>query len=256
MQNRTGENFTEADSYTVRPVARSAAVVIAVTLQRLAEDATRFWSIEEQLVLQALRRSATRLNNASVQELAHYVKALSPNQLRGVTSNVKGIYHELLFVNAENINGDEITARVFEATNHPGADVEFLVDGDVISAVQLKAVASPEAILEHLRRYPDIDIRATSEIATEFPNISSSGFSSEALADDLNDVFSNLPGDDIMLDAAEGLATGGLVGVALVAGQAIKNRKFSAKSASSILGDAAVGGVAAIALDNLLDGLL
>ena len=35
---------------------RSAAVVIAVTLQRLVDDSTRFWSVEEQLVLDALRR--------------------------------------------------------------------------------------------------------------------------------------------------------------------------------------------------------
>ncbi len=31
--------------------SRMSTVVLAVTLQRLLEDATRFWSVEEKLVL-------------------------------------------------------------------------------------------------------------------------------------------------------------------------------------------------------------
>lgn len=240
----------------MRPVPRSAAVVIAVTLQRLVDDATRFWSVEEELVLEALRRSATRLNDASVEELADYVAGLSQVQLRGVTSNVKGIYHELLFVNAENLNGDEITARVFEATNHPGADVEFIVDGDVIGAVQLKAVASQEAIVRHLQRYPDIEVMATEEVASVFDNVRSSGFSNEQLSSDLNKVFEDLPGDGLAEEVADGMVTGGLVGAALIAGKMLKNKQVSRKCISSVAGDLAVGAVAATALDSLIDGLL
>jgi hypothetical protein len=73
-------------------------VVIAVTFQRLIEDAYREWTLEEELVLQALRRSTRTLETASAQELSDYLGSMSENQLRGVASNVKGIYHELPFV--------------------------------------------------------------------------------------------------------------------------------------------------------------
>ncbi|MDE0305817.1 MAG: hypothetical protein OXI87_13210 [Albidovulum sp.] len=119
--------------------------------------------MEKRLNSDARRRSAASLIDASAEQLAEYVGTLAPEQLRNVLSNVKGIYHELLFLHAENIDGDEVTARIFDATNHPGADVEFLVDGDIVRAIQLNAVASPSANKEHLARYPEIEVVATEE---------------------------------------------------------------------------------------------
>ena len=236
-------------------MSRSAAVVIAVTLQRLADDATRFWSVEEQLVLDALRRSAKELNDASIEGLSDYVSALSPEQLRGVASNVKGIYHELLFAHVENIDGDNIDARVFEATNHPGADVEFMVDGDVIHEVQLKAVASPAAILEHLSRYPDIEVMATAEVAAFVPDGASSGFSNVALRQEVAGVFDELPGDGLVRELGEGVATSALVSGAIAAGRILRGGSTSGLELRQAFGDVAVGGIAAATLDTLLDGI-
>ena len=101
----------------------------------------------------------------------------------------------------------DVAARVFEATNHPGADVEFIVDGDVIHAVQLKAVASPAAIFEHLARYPDIEIVATEEVAAVVSTASGSGFSNAAISGDVSRVFTELPGDSMAVEIAEGAAT-------------------------------------------------
>ena len=55
------------------------------------------------------------------------------------------------------MDGDEVTARLFAAINHPVANVEVVVEGEVIRAVQLKAVASADAIRESLERYPEIE---------------------------------------------------------------------------------------------------
>lgn len=258
MQNGTGSNSDGGNDGRPETLTRSATVVIAVTLQRLVDDATRFWSVEEQLVLDALRRSAKHLNDASIPELADYVSKLSPEQLRGVASNVKGIYHELLFVHFENLNADGVEARIFEATNHPGADVEFIVDGDTIREVQLKAVASPTAILEHLSRYPDMPVLVTDEVAASFsdaPNVSTSGFSNSSLTNDVSGVFSELPGDSLMQEIVEGAAIGGLVGAAITAGKILREGKVSKQQFSQAFGDMAVGGVAATTLNALLDSV-
>ncbi|MBW0159588.1 hypothetical protein KTQ37_15825 [Sinorhodobacter sp. B57] len=226
-----------------------------MTLQRLVEDASRSWEPEEELVLDALRRSATRLNDASEQELADYISGLAPEQLRGVVSNVKGIYHELLFVQAENIDADEVTARVFEATNHPGADVEFIVDGEVIRAVQLKAVASPDAVFEHLARYPEIEIVATEEVAAAIPMIDSSGLSNADISADVARVVSDLPGDGLATEMAEGAATSALLAGAMSAAQVLRSGKVSRQQFATAFGDISVGMVTATALDVLIEGL-
>lgn len=226
-----------------------------MTLQRLLEDPTRSWTVEEELVLDALRRSATDLNDATTDELAGYLAELSPEQLRGVVSNVKGIYHEVLFVHAENIDSDEISARVFEATNHPGADVEFVVDGNAIHAVQLKAVASPDAIFEHLVRYPEIDVSATTEVAAAIPGVNSSGFSNAQLSHDVESAFTKIHGDDFVTEVTEGAATSALLVGALSAGQVLRSGKISRQQLATAFGDVSVGVVTATALDVLLDGL-
>ena len=173
-RNRSYSDIGDEDSQ--KSMKRSAAVVIAVTLQKLMEDSGCSWSIQEGLVLDALRRSASRLNEASEGELVEYLGAISDEQLRGVVANVKGGYHELLFARAENIDSDDVSARLFGATNHPGADVEFIVDGDVIGEVQLRAVASKSTIYEHLERYPDIQVVATEQVARQLSDVKSSGF--------------------------------------------------------------------------------
>lgn len=234
---------------------RSAAVVVAVTFQRLVDDSTRFWSVEERLVLDALRRSSDSLRDADVGELAAYVAALDPGQLRGVASNIKGIYHELLYVHGVNADGGEITAEVFGETNHPGADVQFLVEGDVIREVQLKAVASVAPIREHLSRYPEIEVMATTEVADKVDGIASTGLSNEHLTANVDQVFSGLPGDGLLQEIGEAAATSALVSGALAAGRVLREGTVSPDQYRSAFGDMAVGAVTATVLDALLDGL-
>lgn len=143
---------------------RSAAVAIAVTIGLLAGGQRSGWTEDQELVLDALRRSTGSLQDAPEAELADYLVNLSPEQMRGVVSNVKGIFHEMLVARAENTDGDEVSANLFDAINHPGADIEFVMDGNVIREVQLKAVQTQAAIIEHFDRYPTTDVLATSEV--------------------------------------------------------------------------------------------
>lgn len=218
----------------------------------MIEDATREWTLEEELVLQALRRSTRVLESASAQELSDYLGSLSQDQLRGVASNVKGIYHELLFVQAENGDWDAVAAKVKEFTNHPGGDVEFIVDGNTIGEVQLKAVASEAQVLEHLARYPDIEIRVTEEVAAKMPGVESSGFSNSELTRDVYDRLSELQGDGLLDEIGEGLATSTLVSSAIIAGKAVRGQHLSGSQIRSFLIDAGIGATTAAVLDVLL----
>ena len=147
-------------------------------------------STESRLVLDALRRSSTELHDASQEKLGDYLRAKSHEELRGVASNVKGIYHELWYVEQYNANNHETYARVFGDTNHPGADVQIVdVDtGEVKREIQLKAVESSSAVHGHFERYPDIWIVATNEVAAKIddPRVDGSGVANEQLVDDVD----------------------------------------------------------------------
>jgi hypothetical protein len=230
-------------------------VVLAVTFQRLIDNPDRAWSPEEALVLDALRRSRRDLAEASDGDLAAYLGGLQPEQLRGVVSNVKGIYHELLFKAAEDLDGDAVMAELPEATNHPGSDVEFTMNGDVVGAVQLKAVASPEHIYDHLARYPGIDILATEEVARMIPDVSSSGYSNVALEEEVREVFGLLPSDKVPEELLEAAGASTLVSAALTAGQALRAGQVDPRALRAAMGDLGVGLTTAIALETLLGGM-
>ena len=159
--------------------------------------------IESQLVLEALRRSSAALTNASESELGEYLRNMTPESLKGVGSNVKGIYHELLYVQTYNGNHDETKAEVFAATNHPGADICIMdvESGEVIEQFQLKAVMDAAKIDLHLEMYPNISVLATNEVAEQFTDarVAGSGFDNEGLqarvGERLESVADNTVGD-------------------------------------------------------------
>lgn len=235
-------------------LTRSSIVVVAVTLQRLIDDPNREWPHEEELVLDALRRSTNDLNDASPGQLANYINEASNEQLRGVISNVKGIYHELLYANAENTDGDEISAFLAEDTNQAGHDLEFVIDGKVIEIVQLKAVASPEHIYAHLANYPDIDVVATEEVATMIDGVQSSGFSNRELEETVRETLSTVGGEGSNIEALEAASESLLIGAAFAAKKALRNGQINTRELKAAMGDLGVGMTTAIALDVLLTG--
>lgn len=194
-----------------RQVTHLASVLLVVTFQRLLEGKLSALSLESDLVLDALRRSTNKFEDAPVQELSDYVQSLSPAQLNGVVSNTKGIYHEMLFVEMHNANGNAETAEIMKATNFPGADVQFFLDGEVVREVQLKAVSAPTLVYEHLQRYPDIEILVTEETASILDGIGSSGLSNAVLTRDVSERMQELQGDGLLEDVTDGILTSAFV---------------------------------------------
>ncbi|TYC63829.1 hypothetical protein FMN52_00980 [Marinobacter sp. BW6] len=170
----------------------TTGVVSAVFLQLLAEDLSDF-SPDQLLVLDALRRSNQNLANASEEELSIYVQALDPIQLQGLQNNVKGIYHELRYVDNENNDGDFYVAELFEATNHPGADVRITnIETGAVQEIQLKATDYLNHIKQHNERFESIEVFATSEIADSAVELQSSGLSNKKLGEDVETMIGDL----------------------------------------------------------------
>ena len=238
-------------------IRRSVVVAIAVTFQQLIAGKIGGWSFDQKLVLEALRRSSRDLSDASDAELGEYLRGFDQAGLQGITSNVKGIYHELLVEHLENNDGDETYAQVFEQTNHPGADIEFLVDGEVVHQVQLKAVQDPASIIEHFSKYPDIDVRATSEVfevlKEQFGDrIETSGISNEELSKATRDTLENLAGEDLGDVLQDGVVTSLLVGGALQARAILAGQTIDAREVRSTLELMGVAAGTAFTVDALL----
>jgi len=184
-----------------------SSVVLAVTFQRLLADKVSAWSLEQGLVLDALRRSTKSLESASIEKLSDYVTNLSPEQLKGVVSNTKGIYHEMLFVEMYNSDNAHLNAKIMDATNFPGADVQFYMEGELVREVQLKAISSPTLVYEHLQRYPDIEILVTEEVASILEGVESSGLNNAILSKDVTDRMIELQREGLLEEISDGLIT-------------------------------------------------
>ncbi|WP_295043013.1 hypothetical protein [uncultured Paracoccus sp.] len=238
-------------------IRRSAIVAIAVTLQQLAAGKTRGWTADQQLVIEALRRSRSSLADATPAQLGDYLRQQSPDAARGTLSNVKGIFHELLVMRAENLDADGITATIFAATNHPGADLEFVMDGQVVRQVQLKAVQDTDAILEALAKYPDTDILATSEAwramqGLHADRVFDSGFSNRDITQATRDTFSDLTDDGLAGIIGGGAMTSALVCGALQARAALNGRGLDRAALRSSLELVGIGAGTAVTINALL----
>lgn len=81
--------------------------------------------VESQLVLKALRRSTDALSHATENQLGDYLRELSPEGVKGVGTNAKGVCHEMLFTRNYNDSHVHTYAEMFAETNHPGADIQI-----------------------------------------------------------------------------------------------------------------------------------
>lgn len=241
-------------------IRRSAIVSIAITLGQLVAGQRSGWTDDQELVLDALRRSTTRLNDATDQELADYLTRLSPEQMHGVTSNVKGIFHEYLVARVENLDGDQKSAALIALTNHPGADLEYFVGGEIIGNVQVKAVQDPAAIIEHFSRYPDIDVLATSEVTDLLSGmfgerLQDSTFLNEDLTQITRDTFDEIIGPDLGEFVQDGLVTSALISGALQARVVLGGQAMSPAQMRSHLELAGIGVGTAVTVDALISML-
>jgi hypothetical protein len=218
------------------------------------DDPDRAWTLEETMVLNALRRSTGELKDATPAQLGEYLSGLSPDQFRGVVSNVKGIYHEMLVTAAENSDGDGIDAAIAELTNQPGWDLEFTFEDGTSRMVQLKAVNDPARVYEHLERYPGIDVMATDEVASMIPGVQASGFKNTELEREVREALIATYGPEVGREVVEAASTSLLVGAAFAARKAIRDGRVDPRELKAAMGDLGVGLATALALDAMLTG--
>jgi hypothetical protein len=150
----------------------------------------------DQAVLAAFRRSSTDLHDVGSEEISAYLRGLDEEALPGIVSNTKGILHEMQFVELENEDGDSVYASIFEATNHPGTDVQFIdTDTGQTWEIQLKATDSAAYANEWIDAHPDGEILVTSELADR-TNLDSSGLSNDQLTGDVESFVDKMLADD------------------------------------------------------------
>jgi hypothetical protein len=183
-------------------------------------------SLEELLVLEALRRSKRSLLDASEADLALYLNSLSPEQMRGVANNVKGIYHEMRWVEEYNSSHPDSYAVMHESTTYEGADVQIFSKhtGDLLEEYQLKSTDSASYVRESLAKYSDIDVLATNEVSSAVDGAESSGFSNAENTANVGSVFDGVAGNtlvDRVTESAEltGLVSAGREALAVLNGQ-------------------------------------
>ncbi len=135
---------------------------------------------DESIVLAALRRSAKKFEDASVEEIGEILNSYDDNQIPGLVNNVKGILFELEFVEIENSDGDSIFAYQFEQTNYPTYDVQLINEqtGE-IAEIQLKATNSASYVKSWMDEHGD-NIVVTDEVAEEL-GLEGVGISNEEL---------------------------------------------------------------------------
>lgn len=224
----------------VKAPASSAAITVATVFANLLNKAHLHFSADEQLVVEALRRSNKALSDMSLPEMGGYLRSLDDASLRGLAHNVKGIYHELQFVRRENLDGDAVTARIFPEANHPGADVVLSRDGQDFAELQLKATDNDSPLAKHFERYPDISVAATDEVVGSMPGVKSSGFSDAALESDVKDAFSSVYDQAHASQLQDAAAVSGLLAAAMNAGDVLSGKASAKKASRNTLRDMGV----------------
>ena len=202
MQRRWYRNaFTElsfARGFAKQTATLTEPLVVGVgsaLLFNLLSDGPHEFTLAEQDMLDAIRRSSNDLSEMTNEEIADHVQAFSPAQLQGFKNNVKGIAHELQFARAVNNNGDEFRVELFEATNHPGADVQIInMETAEVREFQLKATSYGAYVEAHFEKYDDTPAMTTSEVAEEH-GFASTGISNEQLSRDFDSTTEKLSSD-------------------------------------------------------------
>lgn len=195
------KHFIEIPEKSINAVAATALAVSIVTAGLISGqhylDEERF-----SMVVDAMQRANPELENMTPSQIGEHLSNLAPDQLQGVVSNTKGVYHEMLYVDSINGEGIEAEAALHPDINHPGSDVIFSNAGEIYNEVQLKATDNVSYVSEHLEKYPNIDVVATEEVASKINGVESSGFSNAILEQDVSKGSDQLISNGDAFDAA------------------------------------------------------
>jgi hypothetical protein len=212
---------------TNKPINTTAAFVLGGVVYSLLKGDLIPPAPENEIAIDALRRMKSDWEELSTGELSDALQEYDAIQLKGILSNAKGIYHELLFVDQFNQNHTYQKAQVFEETNHAGADIQIVdvATGEVIKEAQLKALQDDYGITEHFERYPDIEVIATSEVASLVDGVESSGISNQEITEQMSRLVNDLSDNPFVSEAIDVAAISGLVSIGKEAVEVLLGRK-------------------------------
>ncbi|WP_078544818.1 hypothetical protein [Litchfieldia alkalitelluris] len=178
---------------------------IATALGKFYMDKQSFDQEQYGHVIEALRRSNKQLHDADIDELQDYLSSLDESQIPGLVSNIKGIAHEVYYVEAENEDGDQVSAYMFEDTNHKDYDVVLYDEEGISTSFQLKATDSSSYVNEAIDRVGEENVVVTSELAEKM-GLKSSGISNAQLETDVETVVDKLVEDKTLWDYVPALS--------------------------------------------------
>lgn len=162
-------------------------LLILGTISKIAFENNPILNDEEELVLHSIKRANNEFTDLTISEIGEKLSEYNEDEMFGFSNNVKGILHELQFVEIENEDGDNITASVFADTNHKGTDIMLTDDetGEILE-VQLKATDNVGYVNDWIEEYPDGEILVTDEIADKM-NLQTTEISNEELTTNIED---------------------------------------------------------------------
>ncbi|HHW44007.1 MAG TPA: hypothetical protein GXX25_09420 [Desulfotomaculum sp.] len=148
---------------------------------------------DHDLILEALKRSTTELgDDATYDDMAAYLRGFDEDQIQGVVNNVKGIYHEMKFVEMENCDHDRWHAELIPETNHPATDVRLIdLEKGKIKEVSLKATDHESYVQEAQKEYPGVPQYVTEEVA-HMRGVHSTGLRDDVLTAHTEEVIGDL----------------------------------------------------------------
>lgn len=187
-------------------------------------------SNDEQLILAALKRASQQFEHTSLQEAGAILANYEAAQITGLVNNVKGIAHEMQFVQLENADGDSIYATMYKDSNHPKYDI-ILTDSHtgIQTQIQLKATDDKSYVNEWLTNteHQRADIYVTDELATKM-HLPSSGVNNQALTENVEVFIDDLIARDAtMLDTMPILSVANVSMVVYQLWQRYQNKEIS-----------------------------
>lgn len=180
-------------------------------------------------VIEALKRSNNELKDANIDELHSYIRSLEEDQLPGLVSNVKGIAHEVYFVEAENEDGDTVQAYMFEDTNHEDYDIVVYDTDGASTSFQLKATDSTSYANEAIEEVGSDHVILTDELANKL-GVTSSGITNKDLTADVENVVDHLLEDKSLWDYIPALSAWSIALIATSLTKRYMNKQIDQKT--------------------------
>jgi len=186
------ENYKPSAKEFVQKNIDELAVISVISKLRGGE---KLLTEEDNVILEAMIRSSKKITDLDgAIEFAKTTAAKGTDSLMGAANNIKGIAHELIYVKAENADGDTVFAFIPEDTNNPQFDVLTIntATGEQ-QWEQLKTTLNEEHIYNWIEKYPGSEgsLKVNVEMAEKL-GLPSTGIVDKELSVSVNNLLDKL----------------------------------------------------------------